>query len=401
MAVCVASSWPADSIIATRPGSIVHGPRIWGQVFAIAQLCAFGAFLAAIYVIRRRPPRVANVLALAAVIQFLPLLAPLILSSDAWAYWEIGRIATVLEGNPYVNVAASFPLDAAHDFMAEHWTDKVTPYGPVWTAVAGAVSANAGSDPQVAAWLFRLPAAVATFAIAALLSRLSSQAAFAAAFVGWCPVFAMQFAGAGHNDAVMVLMLVAGIALARHDRVGGAGIIWALAVFVKWTPLILVPLQLLADRARHRRSILLGLLIGALLIAGLSTVTFGVHWLGATGQILQNAGSSGIGIAIWSFGWLPREAAMLPIVIFAMVYVLLLREAMYGRLRRGLTMGLFLLASPLLFPWYTIAPAALAALEDDSPAIWIAILLIFYSGVLYLGDAGTVNWLFLRPALGV
>ena len=45
----------------------------------------------------------------------MPLAGPLLLSTDAWTYWEYGRIAAVHDGNPYVDVPSDFPDDPSYD----------------------------------------------------------------------------------------------------------------------------------------------------------------------------------------------------------------------------------------------------------------------------------------------
>ena len=78
-----------------------------------------------------------------------------------------------------------------------------------------------------------------------------------------------------------------------------------------------------------------------------------------------------------------------PIVGFAIAYLFLLGQAWRRRARRGLAMALFLVASPFLWTWYVVTPAALAAVEDDVPALWIAFALCAYTG-MYLGGGGNV-----------
>ncbi len=41
--------------------------------------------------------------------------APLLLSTDAWTYWEYGQIAAVHDGDPYVDTPSEFPDDPAYD----------------------------------------------------------------------------------------------------------------------------------------------------------------------------------------------------------------------------------------------------------------------------------------------
>ena len=55
-------------------------------------------------------------------IQLLPLAAPLLLSTDAWTYWEYGRIAVVHGGNPYVDTPDEFPGDPAYEYGGAAWS---------------------------------------------------------------------------------------------------------------------------------------------------------------------------------------------------------------------------------------------------------------------------------------
>ena len=80
---------------------------------------------------------------------------------------------------------------------------------------------------------------------------------------------------------------------------------------------------------------------------------------------------------------------LIPIAAFGIAYLLLLRTASRGRARLGLTAGLLLMVSPLLWPWYVASPVVLSAADDDGPALWLAYGLCAY-GLLYLGDAGSI-----------
>ena len=62
-----------------------------------------------LWLLRRRGAAWRSVLVLAVVIQLVPLAAPLLLSTDAWTYWEYGRIAAVHDGNPYVDEPERVP----------------------------------------------------------------------------------------------------------------------------------------------------------------------------------------------------------------------------------------------------------------------------------------------------
>jgi hypothetical protein len=392
IALCAVSAWPAGSMVAAQPGATATGDLEWLRVFAIAQTLALALFLAAVAIIRWRPPAIRQVLVLAMIIQLLPLAAPLMLSTDAYSYWNAGRLA-VGGANPYEFAPADVQDDPSLPYVPDEWRDETTKYGPAFTSISQAVAVAAGDDAALAAGLFRVLAGGLMVALAFLVSRVAPHPAFAAAFVGWNPVFAIQFAGSGHNDVLMVTLVVVGLVALSRRRTLAAGASWAVAVFVKWTPLILVPLQVLEDRSRGRPSIGPSLVVATAILATVSTAAFGWSWLGTWLSIVNTAGSDELNsLAIW-----PRIGSGLPgfvvkagpLVVFAAAYLLLLRQASRGRARRGLAMGLFLIASPFLWTWYVIAPAALAAIEDDVPALWIAIGLCVYTG-MYLGVGGGV-----------
>ena len=70
--------------------------------------------------------------------------------------------------------------------------------------------------------------------------------------------------------------------------------------------------------------------------------------------------------------WLARlggtqhEWTIVVSVVFALVYLWLLREAWRGRTRFALCAGLFCLSVSWLTPWYAAWPVALAAIEEDT-----------------------------------
>jgi hypothetical protein len=399
VAAGTALAWPAGSMVAAQPGADVTGDLHWIRLFVVAQGVAFGLFLAALILIRRWPVRLGHVLIIASMIQLVPLAGPLLLSNDAYSYWNAGRLGLHESANPYVDVPASYPDDPSFAFIPATWLDRSTVYGPVFTVLSEGFAVLAGDRPQLAAWLFRALAGASMVSLTFLVARIAPKGAFAAAFVGWNPVFAFQFAGGGHNDALMTMLIVLGLFLIRQGRPGPAGAVWTVSLFVKSLVLVLLPLQALEDRARARPSFVPGLLVAGVTLAIAATWAFGLAWPGAFVPVVESASSVELNsLAIW-----PRLAPAAPDVIvkiapmvgFAIAYLFLLREAARGRARHGLATGLFLVASPFLWTWYVLLPAALAPAEDDRPALLIALGLSAYTG-LYLGGAGNVFDVLLR-----
>src|SRR5207302_7496784 len=107
---------------------------------------------------------------------------------------------------------------------------------------------------------------------------VARRRAFAATLVGWNPVVAVHFPGGGHNDALMVALVAAALALGDRGRTRAAGVAWALAVLVKWVPLLLLPLRALEARARGRRVDHAGFAIPVVCVLALSTLLWRFHW---------------------------------------------------------------------------------------------------------------------------
>ena len=392
VAAATASAWPSGSMTAAQPAGVRGTDLGWVRAFAVSQIGAFVLYAAALLLIRRHAPGIRAAVVIAVVIQLLPLCAPLMLSTDAWAYWSAGRIAVIDGGNPYRDPPSAYPADPSYRYTAPVWRPVTTVYGPLFTLASEGVALVADGDARSAAWLFRATAAAAMVALVVLLSRVATRAAFAVAFVGWNPILAVQAAGSGHNDALMTLFLVGGIALAMRARRRPAGWAWAVAVFIKWTAAVVLPLQLIEDRARRRTSALPGLVLGLLVLAAASTLVFGTWWPSALMAIVDSSASAQV--ASPALGFLLRSRLPgVPVTLVAgaivtVTYVFLLRQAWHGRARRGLAAGIFAALGPVLWPWYVIMPAALSALDDDRVALLLALGLCAWAGLYYYGDGG-------------
>ena len=275
----------------------------------------------------------------------------------------------------------AFPHDVAYRHMGAAWHTTTSVYGPAFMLASVPVAVAVHGSAAAAAWTFRALAAVATLLVAALAGRLAQRAAFAVAFVGWNPLLAIDFAGGGHNDVLMVALVLTALALTGVGRPRLAALAWTTSIYVKWISLLLVPLHLLAERAAGRqlglRMFIAALTVGALI----ATASFGPHWLGAVTP-LAAATSRGSHFAIprrLQDAGLPHWAALsLACSGFVVAYALLLRNASRGRARLGLASGLLLLAAPYVVSWYTVWAVPLAAAEEDTAAQLLSLGLCVY-----------------------
>jgi Glycosyltransferase family 87 len=342
---------------------------------------AFAAYVAGAWLVRRAPPRVVAVAAIACAIQLAPLGAPLMLSSDAWTYWDYGRIAAVHDANPYKEPPSHFPDDPAYPYVGIAWRNTTSVYGPAFTLVSEPVARAAGTSADAAAWIYKSLAAIAMLAIAYLAARLSRRPALAWAVVGWSPVLAINFAGGGHNDAWAFALVLAALAVAGSGRRELAGVGWALAALVKWIPLALLPLRLVESRARRVGFGYLGLAAAAAVVAALGTWRYGLAWTDTLRPLKEHAEREtafALPHRLTQLG-VPHDLSIaLFAAAFGLAYLWLLRGAWRGRARLGLAAGLLVLAVPYLAAWYVVWTLPLAAAEDDEPALLLGVALSAY-----------------------
>jgi alpha-1,6-mannosyltransferase len=376
VAGCIACAWATGAPLvpgdAGRDGSA--GAATW--IFLALLAAAFVAYLGALVLLRLRRLSLRTVLVLAVVIQLLPLAAPLLLSTDAWTYWEYGRIAAVHDGNPYVDTPSEFSDDPAYEHAGAAWRETTSVYGPAFTLLSEAVALVSGSSAVAAAWIFKVLAGLAVLACALLAARLARDRPFALAFVGWNPLLAIHFAGGGHNDALMMALVLAPLALAAVGRRGLAGAAWAASILVKWVPVVFLLLRTVEARASGRRVGHLGFALAAIGLAALATVRYGLDWLRAFGPLARNAeGQTSYAFPhrVEQLGAPHSVALALAALVFAAGLVWLAREAVRGRPYLGLAACLLLATTPWLTPWYTIWALPLAAADEDRRAQLLAL----------------------------
>jgi alpha-1,6-mannosyltransferase len=358
------------------------GDARWAWLFLGFAIAGFVAYVAAIVLLRRGGAGLRSVAVVAAAVQLTPLAAPLLLSTDAWTYWDYGRLAAVHDRNPYEAVPEDVPGDPAFPWVGSGWRREHSVYGPGFTLASEPLALAAGSSHDAAAWIYKTLAALAVLGATGLAAFLSARRALAAALVGWNPLVAFHFAGGGHNDAWMALAVVGALALGATGRRQLAGVAWAAAVTIKWVPLVLLPLRALEARARKREVGHAGFGIAAVVLFAAACARYGFHWLSAFGPLARNANHESrfsLPHRIEQIVHLPHPGGIvLCAVAFGLAYLWLLRAAARGRARLGLATGLLLLATPWLIAWYVIWALPLAAAEDDAPGQWLAIGLSGY-----------------------
>lgn len=362
----------------------------------------------------------AGVVGRAAVLWALPLLAaPPLASRDAYAY--VGQAALVVHGlDPYAVGPGALPgpLSAGVD---EVWIDSPAPYGPLWLGLAGLVVRATGTLVPALLGL-RLLAAVGLVLLGWALTRLARDPGQALWLGVANPLVLVQLLAGAHNDALMVGLLAAGLAVARSGRpaalalgaalVTGAALVKVPAVAgLAFLPL-LVPLPW---SARLRAAVLVGGATVATAVGVTAASGLGWGWLGSLdagrARLALFSPLTGLGVALPGDVVEPVLAAGL--VLAALVGLgLLLRADRLGPVRAlGLLLLTVSLLLPVVQPWYVLWGVALLGAVSSprvvaglGAACLVLVLLVAPSGrsvvrpplygvpVLLAAAAGVLVW---------
>ena len=339
-----------------------------GSAYALP-LCVLGtALLCGSWWLLREAP--AQAVGRAAALWGLPLLAaPPLASRDAYAY--VGQGALVAGRlDPYAQGPGALPgpLSAGVDDV---WLDSAAPYGPLWLGLAGLVVRATGT--VVPALLgMRLFAVAGLLVLAWALTRLAQDRGRALWLGVANPLVLVHLLAGAHNDALMIGLAAAGLAVARAPASGrpsaAFGRLVLAAVLVTAGALVKVPaIAVLAFLPLLVAQDVPGRVRAALLAGGTATVTavvvtlvsgLGWGWLGSLdagrARLALFSPLTGLGVALPGDVVEPVLAAGL--VLAAVVGVVLLLAA--DRLRPVRACGLLLLAVSLLLPvvqpWYVL-----------------------------------------------
>ncbi|HEY2213508.1 MAG TPA: polyprenol phosphomannose-dependent alpha 1,6 mannosyltransferase MptB, partial [Acidimicrobiales bacterium] len=211
---------------------------------ALAVICVFGGlilltrvWLSLMRQLKAHPGFPVRKVVLVVAIWALPLLvAPPLFSRDVYSYAGQGEMVSH-HINPYdygTGVLGVTPFSTLPDVT---WTNTPTPYGPTFLTVDGALARLSGHEVLPDLLLLRLLEVASLALIMAALPTLARSMrrdpAETVLLGAGCPLVLMALVGGAHNDALMIALLVAGLALARRVGTVPGIILCALAAGVK------------------------------------------------------------------------------------------------------------------------------------------------------------------------
>ncbi|WP_157240285.1 polyprenol phosphomannose-dependent alpha 1,6 mannosyltransferase MptB [Catenuloplanes japonicus] len=363
--------------------------------------------------------------AVTAALWSLPLIvAPPLASRDVYPYSCQGEVFAA-GIDPYRHGVAALPCEWL-DLVTPMWRETGAPYGAVFMAVAGLVAHVTGTLWESIAG-FRTVAVIGLLLAAVSLPALARRAGANPARTLWLglatPLVAIHLLSGAHNDALMIGLFLAGLAVTprpaarRHAvwwwRLAAAGVLIGLSVGVKGTAIVVLPFAaLLALGApfswRALWPVAGVLTAGAVGVLTVTTVAAGLDlgWLAA----LSGTGDS----VVWqspptSFGltieWLIRMVGIRfkfinTFRVIGLVLLIPVLVVVWLRARRdqtdatvlhhaGLALAATLALSPVVNIWYMAWPITLLAIAAASGRGLLGLTFATIGGLFLIMPDGT------------
>jgi len=357
---------------------------------------------------RRRKP---SELVLIGAIWCIPLLAgPPLFSHDVYSYLAQGEVLH-LGLNPYHHgpeILARFGQNRLLAGVSPIWRTTTSPYGPLFLALASLTVGVVGSNLIAGVLVMRLIELAGLVLLAVFTPRLARSLGTDPGRAIWMavisPLVLLELIAAGHNDALMVGLLVAGVTLAIERRPLLGIALCSIAAMVKlpafaavvfiavawardeWAPPTRPPTRPPARGAGQARggtaarALALSVAVAVAVLAAVSVATgLGLSWV--SGGVLSTPGKVHLAItpvtaAGWSLASLLHDLGLsasyrgiesglgaVTLGLTAVLALALLRQVRYGTM--ALALGVLLLVSvfagPATWPWYLTWGLALVA----------------------------------------
>jgi len=313
------------------------------------------------------------------------------LSDDPYRYrWE-GKLQAA-GGNPYATRPrdpewahlrdSTYPLLVGKDFKAV--------YGPLveqvelWTYRAVAASVR---DPARQVFWFKLPYALCDLGVMAALWLLLAAHNLPRERIliyAWSPLPIVEFWASGHNDSLVILLVLLGLLAAAKDRWTWGFAALSLAIAAKIWPVLLVPLFIGWRRTRPLRWYQWLVGIPILILAALPYWTNVIENLrfmsGFVGGWRNN--DSLFGIILYFSGDLYRAKHIAFALVGAAVAILMLRGVALERAALA-AITVMLMVSANCHPWYlTWMLPLLALFPVTGLLLWTALVPLAYAAVI-------------------
>jgi hypothetical protein len=327
----------------------------------------------------------------------LALGAPLY-SRDVYSYIAQGRMAQ-LGINPYVHGPISLGQGRYLDAVSHVWQRTPAPYGPLFVGIASLIT-RATPVVMTAAFGMRLAALVGVALLAVFLPRLARQNGVPEQVAWWLgmlnPLVLLHLVAGGHNDALMLGLMVAGLAVAGDGRTFAGIFLCTVAAAVKVPALLAVgylAVELVWSRptwsARGRTALGVVAVVASVFVAITEMVGFGWGWVSAMGTpgrintMLAPSRALGALLSLLGVDDSTRLGRIVGVAAGLVVLQLLFRLRVRLGWQRMLAVSLLTVVvfGPVVQPWYLLWGLTLLAAAGPgrllTSVVWVSAVLPF------------------------
>jgi hypothetical protein len=339
--------------------------------------------------------------------------APLF-SRDLYSYVAQGQLA--YHGfDPYLVAPSALGPGEMLSSIATVWQHSASPYGPLFVSAGRGMAAIGGSSLVAEIFVYRALELVGVALMMVSLPPLARRFGHDAGLALWLgvlsPLALFSFVSSGHNDALMLGLLLAGLAVGTRDRLRWGVALCALGATIK-LPAAAGILFLVADRctrvdrAARWRVVGESAAVTVLVVVGVTVgAGLGWTWLGPTAlhvptelkvliTPLVSVGSfvggvlHAIGLPVTVAHGISAVQALGAVVAGAAILWMVLHVQGRDPIRLcGLALLCFVVLSPTLWPWYlTWGVAVLSASSAQRSRVVAAVAGL---GMLVVGAGGT------------
>jgi hypothetical protein len=337
-------------------------------------------------------------------------------SKDAFLYAFFGKVWGTYHTNPYTTPPSAFVADPWQPFAQVIWAKEPAPYGPLFLWQTRLVDALAAGRLFVAVWAHKVIATAALAGAIAIGARLMSTAAnerwYRIALLAWNPLLLFESASNGHNDAVMVLLLLGAVWSHRRGGLGRrllAPALLACGIWYKWYAVLYVPAFMVAvgcdaGRKELRRWVIIMVVAvlasGVVLLAPLAeALPLVAHRLVAhenLREVFPLQLSPLLAALLWGIEKTGQVGGRWPLMwfdvirlgLFALVTLVALICQWRGKIGLieslcGLSVAFTLLLVTILWPWHLEVPVALALIAAAPAWSGLGVLLTLMALLSY------------------
>jgi hypothetical protein len=228
--------------------------------FYLLLLFVLGAYAWALLIFRRRQDKgLFPILALTILLCLLLTVIPPLVSKDVFSNIFYGKIAARYHDNPYIITPQRFAGDQLMIYVSLNWKNTAIVYGPLHTCFSMLLNLAAGQS--ITANIFVFKGAMALFHIAntllvwIMLGFLAPRRQrFGTMLYAWNPLALIIGVGGGHNDVMMMTLVLLALYFLVREKKWAGYIILCLSVLIKYITVVLLVALIIYFLSRKTRT---------------------------------------------------------------------------------------------------------------------------------------------------